>query len=163
MYWHFKAKTPSQSEIFFQSYSLACSLCWCVCIGLHVKRSRFMCGSRTTGKTCGSCAGFQCKIYRFQVGLLRMSQFPVISQAMCFTWNAICYAVLYSCTWTMHVTVCAVGLQWHKMSTKRLDHPRRSLLTTAGERIIQISQVAISLLLLSCHPIMWMYLSQISL
>ena len=34
-YWPFSSKTPSQSKIFFQSYSLACSLCSCVtCIGL---------------------------------------------------------------------------------------------------------------------------------
>ena len=34
VYWPFIASTPSQSEIFFQSYSLACSLCSYVCIGL---------------------------------------------------------------------------------------------------------------------------------
>ena len=34
VYWPFKTSTPSQSEIFFQSYSLACSLSSYVCIGL---------------------------------------------------------------------------------------------------------------------------------
>ena len=33
----------------------------------------------------------------------------------------------------MHVTLCAVGLQWHKMSRKYPEHPSSSLLTTAIE------------------------------
>ena len=38
------------------------------------------------------------------------------------------------CTWIMHVTLWAVGLQWHKMNRKCPDHPSSSLLTTAAER-----------------------------
>ena len=33
----------------------------------------------------------------------------------------------------MHVTLCAVGLQWHKMKRKSPQHPSSSLLTTAVE------------------------------
>ena len=80
-------------------------------------------------------AGFQCKIYRFQVGLLEMCKFRVISPTICFTWNATCHTSLCSCTWTVHVTVCAVGLQWHKMCRKCPDHPSSSLFTTATQTI----------------------------
>ena len=34
----------------------------------------------------------------------------------------------------MHVTLCAVGLQWNKMNRKCPEHPSSSLLTTAAER-----------------------------
>ena len=34
----------------------------------------------------------------------------------------------------MHITICAVGLQWHKMNRKCPEHPSSSLLTTAAER-----------------------------
>ena len=64
-----------------------------------------------------------------------MCQMTLISETICFRWNVTCHAVLCSCTWTMHVTLCAVGLQWHKMYRKCPDHPSSSLLTTAGERI----------------------------
>ena len=33
----------------------------------------------------------------------------------------------------MYVTLCAGGLQWHKMNRKYPDHPSSSLLTTAVE------------------------------
>ena len=33
----------------------------------------------------------------------------------------------------MHVTLCAVGLQWHNMNRKCPEHPSSSLLTTAAE------------------------------
>ena len=99
----------------------------------NVKESRFTCGS-VHGKTCGSRAGFQCKIYRFQVGLLEMCHFTVISPTICFRWNATFHTVLCSCTWIVHVTLCAVGLQLHKMCRKCPDHPSSCLLTTAAER-----------------------------
>ena len=34
----------------------------------------------------------------------------------------------------MHITICAVGLKWHKMNRKWPQHPSSSLLTTAAER-----------------------------
>ena len=34
----------------------------------------------------------------------------------------------------MHLTLCAVGLQWHKMNRKCPEHPSSSLLTTVAER-----------------------------
>ena len=34
----------------------------------------------------------------------------------------------------MHLTLCAVGLHWHKMYRKCPEHPSSSLLTTAAER-----------------------------
>ena len=43
--------------------------------------------------------------------------------------------VLCTCTWTMYVTVCAVGLQWQKLCKKCPEHLSSSLLTTAAERI----------------------------
>ena len=42
-------------------------------------------------------------------------------------------AVFCSYTWITHITLCAVGLQWHKMNRKYPDHPSSSLLTTAVE------------------------------
>ena len=33
------------------------------------------------------------------------------------------HSVLCSCTWIVHVTLCAVGLQWHKMNKKCPEHP----------------------------------------
>ena len=33
----------------------------------------------------------------------------------------------------MHISLCAVGLQWHKMNRKCPEHPSSSLLTTAAE------------------------------
>ena len=82
------------------------------------------------GKTC------RISVQNIQIssGLLEMCEFPVISPAMCFTWNATCHAVLCSCTWIVHVTVCAVGLQWHKMCRKCPEHPSSFLLTTAAEK-----------------------------
>ena len=35
--------------------------------------------------------------------------------------------------WTVHITLCAVELQWHKMYRKFPQHPSSSLLTTAAE------------------------------
>ena len=34
----------------------------------------------------------------------------------------------------MHITICAVGLQWHKMNRKWPQHPSICLLTTAADR-----------------------------
>ena len=48
--------------------------------------------------------------------------------------NVTFHAVLCGCTWIMYVTLCAVGLQWHKMNRKCPQHPSSSLLTTAAER-----------------------------
>ena len=48
--------------------------------------------------------------------------------------NATFYAVLCSYTWTVHITLCAVELQWHKMYMKCPQHPSSSFLTTAAER-----------------------------
>ena len=103
--------------------------CWKLCEMWRDLDSRV---APVHGKTCGSRAAFQCKIYRFQVGMLRMSQFIVISLTMCFTWNATFHTVLCSCTWTVHVALCAVGLKWHKMYRKCPQHPSSSLLTTAA-------------------------------
>ena len=73
-------------------------------------------------------------LHRFQIGFLKKSQFTAISPTICFIWwNATSHAVLWSCTWTMHGTLCAVGLQWHKMNRKCPDQPSSSLLTTAAE------------------------------
>ena len=80
-------------------------------------------------------AGFQCKICRFQVVLLNMCEFTVISPTICFRWSATFHKVLSSCTWTIHVRLCAVQLQFHKMHRKCPDHPGSCLLTTAAERI----------------------------
>ena len=74
-------------------------------------------------------------LHRFQIGFLKMSQFTVISPTIWFIlWNATFHAVLCSCTSTVHVGLCAVGLQWHKMNRKCPDQPSSSLLTTAAER-----------------------------
>ena len=35
---------------------------------------------------------------------------------------------------TVHITLCAVELQWHKMYRKCPQHPSSSFLTTAAER-----------------------------
>ena len=72
-------------------------------------------------------------LHRFQVDYLKMSQFTVISSTICFIWNVTFHAVLCSCTWIMQVTLCTVGLQWHKMNRKCPEHPSSSLLTTAAE------------------------------
>ena len=48
--------------------------------------------------------------------------------------NATFYAVLCSYTRTVHITLCAVELQWHKMYRKCPQHPSNSFLTTAAER-----------------------------
>ena len=85
----------------------------------NVKESGFMCGSCTRKK----CAGFQCKIYRFQDGLLRMCQLTVISPTICFRWNATFHTVLCSCMWTVHVTLYAVRFEWDKMCRKCPQHP----------------------------------------
>ena len=37
--------------------------------------------------------------------------------------NATFHAVLCSYTWTMHITLCAVGLQWHKITGNALSIP----------------------------------------
>ena len=151
MYWPLKTKTASQSEIFF--VIVVSSVYWPLCTKTPLQQ---VMGKETElfayfthcsvlemwrdldsrvapvhGKTC------RISVQNIQIssGLLEMCEFPVISPAMCFTWNATCHAVLCSCTWTVHVTVCAVGLQWHKMCRKCPDHPSSSLLTTAGERI----------------------------
>ena len=52
---------------------------------------------------------------------------------MCFIWNPTFHAVFCSYMWIVYVTLCAVGLQWHKMNRKYPDHPSSSLLTTAVE------------------------------
>ena len=52
---------------------------------------------------------------------------------MCFIWNPTFDAVFCSYMWIAHVTLCAVGLQWHKMNRKYPDHPSSSLHTTAVE------------------------------
>ena len=72
-------------------------------------------------------------LHKFQVDFLKKSQFTVISPTICFIWKATFHAVLCVCTWIMHVTLCAVGLQWHKMNRKCPEHPSSSLLTTAAE------------------------------
>ena len=36
--------------------------------------------------------------------------------------------------WIMHITICAVRLQWHKMNWKWPEHPSSCFLTTAAER-----------------------------
>ena len=51
-----------------------------------------------------------------------------------FQWNATVHAVLWSCTWTVHVTVCAVGLEWDKMCRKCPEYPSSSFLTTDSGR-----------------------------
>ena len=52
---------------------------------------------------------------------------------MCFIWNPTFDAVFCSYTWIAHITLCAVGLQWHKMNRKYPEHPSSSLPTTAVE------------------------------
>ena len=47
--------------------------------------------------------------------------------------NVTCHAVLCSYMWTVHITLCAVELQWHKMYRKCPQHPSSSLLTTAAK------------------------------
>ena len=90
------------------------------------------------GVTCGShtrlTCSILCKIYTgfklVSLKSLNSQQFP----QQCFIWwNATSHAVLWSCTWTMHGTLCTVGLQWHKMNRKCPDQPTSSLLTTAAE------------------------------
>ena len=83
------------------------------------------------GKTCS----ISVQNIHISSGLLEMCQFPVISPTICFTWNVTFHTVLCSCTWTVHVTLCAFGLQWHKMCRKCPHHPSSCLFTTAGERI----------------------------
>ena len=68
-------------------------------------------------------AGFQCKIYRFQVVLLNMCQFRVISPTICFRWNGTFHTLLCSCTWTVHGTLYAVRYEWDKMCRKCPQHP----------------------------------------
>ena len=110
---------------------------WIICI-FHT----LFCAWNVKGSRLNSVAPVHSEMCRISVqsiqissGLLEMCEFPVISPAMCFTWNGTCHAVLCSCTWTVHITVCAVGLQWHKMCRKCPQHPRSSLPTTAAERI----------------------------
>ena len=47
--------------------------------------------------------------------------------------NVTFHAVLCSYIWTVHITLFAVGLQWHKMYRKWPQHPSSSLLTRAAE------------------------------
>ena len=46
----------------------------------------------------------------------------------------------------MHITICAVGLQWHKMNRKLPEHPSSSLPITAAER----SKVSTGYYLFAC-------------
>ena len=46
----------------------------------------------------------------------------------------------------MHITICAVGLQWHEMNRKWPQHPSSSLLTTAAEQ----SKVSTGCYLFAC-------------
>ena len=47
--------------------------------------------------------------------------------------NVTFHAVLCSYTWTVHITLFAVGLQWCKMLRKCPQHPSSCSLTTAAE------------------------------
>ena len=60
--------------------------------------------------------------------------FTVISPTICFIWKATFDAVLCICMWIVHVRLCSVGLQWHKMHRKCLDHASSWLLTTVAHR-----------------------------
>ena len=82
---------------------------------------------KESGITCGSHVQLTCSI-------LKKSQFTVISPTICFIWwNATYPAVLCSCMWIVHIKLCTVGLQWHKMNRKCPEHASSSLLTTAAE------------------------------
>ena len=97
--------------------------------GWNVKESRVTCGSHA--QLLCTMLGHKSRLY---TDFLEMSLFTVICPKICFIWKAIFHAVLCVCTWIMHVTLCAVGLQWHKMNRKCLEHLSSSLLTTAAER-----------------------------
>ena len=109
-------------QVEFWSFSLRN----CVC---HVKESELM---------WGSLAWLTCMILVYRSRLytdLRLIslKFTVISPTICFIWNPTFHAILCVCIWIMHITLCSVGLQWHKMNRKCPEHPSSSLLTTAVE------------------------------
>ena len=98
-------------------------------------------------------------LHRFQVDFLKMSQFIVISPTICFIWNATFHGLLCSWTWTMHITLCAVPLQ--TQNVQEMPWVPAAVCSQQLLRETKFQQVAISLLVWSFHPMMWMHLWQI--
>ena len=82
--------------------------------------------------TCGSHARLTCSILVYRS--TQISDWSAWNMTIhnnlpktVFQWNATLHAVLCSCMWTVHIIVCAVGLEWHKMNRKcpeQLAHNR---------------------------------------
>ena len=105
---------------------------------------------------------FGVQICRFHVDLLEMSQIAVIWPKICFRWKPTFHTVLCSCMWIVHVTLCAVELQSN--STKCPGNALSIPGATCSEQLLRessFSQVAISLLVWSFCPMIWLQLWQI--
>ena len=68
-----------------------------------------------------------------QINLQNIKEWRISLWWLVWGRNVTFHAVLCSYMWTVHITLCAVELQWHKMYRKCPQHPSSSLLTTAAE------------------------------
>ena len=84
--------------------------------------------SKTKQPSCFFDLGFEIRLIHLNIKEWRISLWWLILGR-----NTTFHAVLCSYTWTVHITLCAVELQWHKMYRKCPQHPSNSLLTTAAE------------------------------